>query len=123
MKAHLKQPTRYTKKVRVKKNDKVLIRVGKFKGQIATITKVDKENDRVHLSGIDPIIRHVKPNQLVPDGKITKARSVHVSNVTLYVEKDGKKIPSKVQINKTDGKRTRVLKKTGTSVEKELENA
>lgn len=120
MKVHEKQPTRYGKKFKIKKHDRVLILSGAFKGKVATVTRVDKENDRVLLSGIPAVIRHTKPNAaLAPEGKIHRTRSVHISSVSLFVEQDGKNMPSKVRIEKTGDKRVRVLKKTNATVNEE----
>jgi large subunit ribosomal protein L24 len=120
MKVHEKQPTRYGKKFKIKKHDRVLILTGVFKGKVATVSRVDKEKDRVLLSGIPAVIRHTKPNPvLAPEGEIHRTRSVHISNVALFVEQDGKNVPSKVRIEKTEGARTRVLKKTNATVNEE----
>ena len=124
MKVHEKQPTRYGKKFKIKKHDKVLIIAGAFKGSVATVSRVDKENDRVLLSGIPAIIRHVKPNPaLAPEGKLSRIRSVHISNVALFIEQDGKNKASKVHIEKKEGKRVRVLKKNNTPVNEERSHA
>lgn len=120
MKVHEKQPTRYGKKFKIKKHDRVLIISGAFKGQVGTVTRVDKERDRVLLSGIPAIIRHVKPNAAIaPEGKLHRTRSVHISSVSLFVQHDDKNVPSKVRIEKTEGKRLRVLKKTNATVNEE----
>lgn len=119
MKIHERTPQRYGKKFKIKKHDRVLITTGAFKGEVATVGRVDKENDRVLLVGISPVTRHVKPSQLAPNGELIRTRSVHISNVALFVEQDGKKVPSKVRIDKTGGKRTRVLKKTNEAVNEE----
>lgn len=120
MKVHERQPTRYGKKFKLKKHDRVLILTGVFKGKVATISRVDKEKDRVLLSGIPAVIRHTKPNPLLaPEGELRRTRSVHISNVALFVEQDGKNVPSKVRIDRTEGGRARVLKKTNATVNEE----
>ncbi len=120
MKVHERQPTRYGTKFKIKKHDRVLILTGVFKGKVATVTRIDKEKDRVLLSGIPAVIRHTKPNPvLAPEGELHRTRSVHISNVALFVEQDGKNVPSKVRIEKTDDKRVRVLKKTNATVNEE----
>ena len=120
MKVHERQPTRYGKKFKIKKHDRVLILTGVFKGKVATVSRVDKEKDRVLLSGIPAVIRHTKPNPvLAPEGEVHRTRSVHISNVALFVEQDGKNVPSKVRIEKTESGRARVLKKTNATVNEE----
>ncbi|MEK7654789.1 MAG: 50S ribosomal protein L24 [Pseudomonadota bacterium] len=120
MKVHERQPTRYGKKFKIKKHDRVLILTGVFKGKVATVSRVDKEKDRVLLSGIPAVIRHTKPNPvLAPEGEVHRTRSVHISNVALFVEQDGKNLPSKVRIEKTESGRARVLKKTNATVNEE----
>jgi|GEM_PF-1070043 len=123
MKIHERQPTRYGKKFKIKKHDRVLIISGAFKGKVGTVTRVDTEKDRVLLSGIPAVIRHTKPNAvLAPDGKIHRTRSVHISNVALFVEQGDKNVPSKVRIERKEGEkdqRVRVLKKTNAKVNEE----
>lgn len=110
--------TKHKKKFSIKKYDKVLVRAGKHKGAVGEVLKVDKDKDRIVVSGVNVVKRHQKPNQLNPDGVVTKTKSIHISNVSLFIEgKDGKKIPSKVKILNEDGKKKRVLKKNNKEIE------
>ena len=74
------------KKYHVKKNDKVVVNSGNFRGENATVVAVLSKNDRVvlKLDTGDANLgkRTVKKSKANPNGGlIERAVSVHVSNV------------------------------------------
>ena len=74
------------KKYHVKKNDKVVVNSGNFRGENATVVAVLSKNDRVvlKLDTGDANLgkRTVKKSKANPNGgMIERAVSVHVSNV------------------------------------------
>lgn len=74
------------KKYHVKKNDKVVVNSGNFRGENATVVAVLSKNDRVvlKLDKGDANLgkRTVKKSKANPNGGlIERAVSVHVSNV------------------------------------------
>lgn len=74
------------KKYHVKKNDKVVVNSGNFRGESATVVAVLTKNDRVvlKLDKGDANLgkRTVKKSKANPNGgMIERAVSVHVSNV------------------------------------------
>ena len=74
------------KKYHVKKNDKVVVNSGNFRGENATVVAVLSKNDRVvlKLDKGDANLgkRTVKKSKANPNGgMIERAVSVHVSNV------------------------------------------
>ena len=76
------------KKYHVKKNDKVVVNSGNFRGENATVVAVLSKNDRVvlKLDKGDANLgkRTVKKSKANPNGgMIERAVSVHVSNVKL----------------------------------------
>ncbi|USO02402.1 MAG: 50S ribosomal protein L24 [Alphaproteobacteria bacterium] len=98
-------------KFRIKSRDQVLVVAGKYKGATGEVQKIDREKGRVFISGVNVITRNKKGQQ--PQQKVA---SIAVSNVSLFVEKDGKKIPSKVKRIVENGVSKRVLVKTGKEV-------
>lgn len=102
--------------MKIKKGDKVKVIAGSDKGIIAEVLKVFPKTDKVIVEGVNVVKKHLKPTQANPDGGIvTKEAPIHVSNVALYDEKA--KVASKVKIElDKNGKKVRVLKKTGAQV-------
>jgi large subunit ribosomal protein L24 len=104
----VKTQTRFEKKFKVRRNDNVLVTTGKYKGKTGTIQKVDRENDRVFVSGVNLITRHKKNAE--PSQKLA---SIHISNVSHFIEKDGKVIPSKIRLEVEGSEKKRILTKSG----------
>ena len=102
--------------MRIKKGDKVVVIAGREKGKEGTITKVLPKEEKVVISGLNMVKKHVKPNQAEPEGKITeKEAPIHVSNVALVDPKTKKATKVKYEI-KDDGKKVRVAKKSSTVI-------
>lgn len=99
----------------VKKGDKVKVITGKDKGKEGVILSAFPKKDRVLVEGVNIVKKHVKPNQLNPQGGIvTKEAAIHVSNVMLIDPKTGE--PTRVGTKIEDGKKVRVSKKTGNVI-------
>ena len=94
-----------------KKGDEVIVKVGKDKGKIGTISKVINTLDKVVISGINISKKHQKPSQDSKGGIIDKEMPVHISNVLAYDSKNKKS--SKVGFKIEEGKKVRVLKSSG----------
>lgn len=87
----------------IKKGDHVRVIAGKDKGQEGKVIVVDGE--RVVVEGVNRIRRHTKPEAAGGQGAggiITKEASIHVSNVTLIADVDGKKVPTRVAFRRDD---------------------
>ena len=91
---------------RIKKDDTVIVNVGKSKKHVGRVLRV--ADDRVWVEGANLVKKHVKPNQRTEGGIITMESSIHVSNVALYNEetKRGEKVGFKL-VDK-DGKKYKV---------------
>ena len=101
--------------MRIKKGDKVIVIAGSEKGKEGTISKVLPKEEKVIISGINMVKKHVKPNQAEPEGKITeKEAPIHISNVALVDPKTKK--ATKVRYEIKDGKKVRVAKKSSTVI-------
>ena len=101
--------------MRIKKGDKVVVITGREKGKEGTVSKVLPKEEKVIVSGLNMVKKHVKPNQAEPEGKITeKEAPIHVSNVALVDPKTKK--ATKVRYEIKDGKKVRVAKKSSTVI-------
>jgi large subunit ribosomal protein L24 len=101
----------------VKKGDKVMVISGKEKGKTGTIIAAFPKTDRVLVEGLNLVKKHMKPNQANPQGGIvSQEASIHVSNVMLIDPKSGE--PTRVSYKVEDGKKVRVAKKSGETIDK-----
>ncbi len=79
-------------KMKLKKDDQVLVIAGKDKGKTGPVLKVQVAANRVVVGGVNMAKKAVKPNQQTGEQggfKETEA-SVHASNVMLLDAKTGK---------------------------------
>ena len=97
----------------LKKDDTVQVISGEDKGKRGTVLRVDRENDRVTVQGINLVYKHLRRSQKHPQGgRIQMEAPIHISNVML-IGKDGK--PTRVKmVTGSDGKRVRASAKGGT---------
>lgn len=103
-------------KIRLKKGDTVVVRVGKYKGKTGKVVATHPADNKVTVEGINVVKRHVKPNREYPQGSIVElTKPIWVSKVAI-VEPTSKK-PSKIgyKLDK-DGKKTRIYKKSGKEI-------
>jgi large subunit ribosomal protein L24 len=96
--------------MRIRKDDKVLVLAGKYKGASGKVLKVFPERKRVLVEGIAMAKRHTKPSpQMQSGGILDKEMPVDVSNVKLVCPKCSKPARTGVKVQK-DGKRVRFCK-------------
>ena len=57
-------------KIRLKKNDVVVVRNGKYKGQTGKIIATHPRENKVTVEGINIVKKHMKPNRQYPQGGI-----------------------------------------------------
>jgi large subunit ribosomal protein L24 len=103
-------------KIRLKKDDMVMVRAGKYKGKTGKVLQVHPKMNKVTVEGINTVKRHVKPTQANPQGGIVElTKPVWVSKVGL-LDNTARK-PSRSGY-KTDakGNKTRVLKTSGKEI-------
>ena len=74
----------------IQTGDLVEIITGKDKGQTGRVSRVDSRRDRVVVEGLNLVTRNQKPNQISEGGRFSKPAPLHVSNVRLYSEEDGR---------------------------------
>ena len=98
---------------KIRKGDKVVVRIGKDKGKQGTVLKV-LTNDRVLVENINVVKRHTRPNpgKNVTGGILQKEAPIHVSNVMLFNGAAGKGERTGVKTLE-DGRKVRVFKRSG----------
>lgn len=107
--------------MKIKKGDLVQVITGKDKGKQGKVIAAFPREDRVLVEGVNRVKKHTKANQpgqaSQAGGIITTEAKVHVSNVQLVVEADGKKVVSRVGYRfAEDGSKIRVAKRTGEDI-------
>jgi large subunit ribosomal protein L24 len=104
-------------KMHVKKGDTVQVITGRDKGKVGEILKTIPQESKVVVKGVNIITKHMKPRQEGESGQIlTYEAPIHSSNVMLYSNKE--KIASRICYTFTEeGKKVRMLKKTGEIID------
>jgi large subunit ribosomal protein L24 len=101
--------------MKVKKGDTVLVIAGKDKGAKGKVIQAYPTRDRVLVEGVNRIKKHTRVSQnqrgAQSGGIVTQEAPIHVSNV-MVIDSDGK--PTRVGKKTTDeGKRVRISRRTG----------
>jgi large subunit ribosomal protein L24 len=111
--------------MKIRSDDHVKVTAGKDRGKTGKVLRVDPTNERVYVEGLNMVKRAVRPQQnrrssTLPGiegqlgGIIEREGPIHISNVMLL---DGKGQPTRVRIEREDGRRFRVAKSTGSRLD------
>jgi large subunit ribosomal protein L24 len=97
---------------KIRKGDKVVVRIGKDKGKQGTVLKV-LADDRVLVENVNIVKRHTRPNpgKNVTGGIVQKEAPIHVSNVMLFNSATGKGERVGVKTLE-DGRKVRLFKRS-----------
>jgi len=97
---------------KIRKGDKVVVRIGKDKGKQGTVLKV-LDNDRVLVENVNVVKRHTRPNPAknVAGGIVQKEAPIHVSNVMLFNSTAGKGERVGIKMLE-DGRKVRLFKRS-----------
>jgi large subunit ribosomal protein L24 len=103
-------------KIRLKKNDTVMVLAGKDKGKTGKVTAVHPRENKVTVEGINIVKKHMKPNKAYPQGGIIPlTKPIWVSKVGA-VDPSTKK-PARIGFEVAeDGTKKRVFKGSGKEV-------
>jgi len=103
-------------KIKIKRNDKVLVIAGKSKGKTGRVLRVIVDKQRVLVEGVSMIKKHVKPNpqRNIAGGILEQEAPIHISNVML-VDSEGNK--TRVGYHVAEGKKTRIARTNGVAIE------
>ena len=110
-------------RMKIRKDDTVKVISGKDRGKTGRVLKVDREQQRVYVEGLNMQKRHTRPRSLRDTqrqqevgGVIEAPGPIHVSNVMLLDPKSGD--PTRVGVKRDDsGRRVRVAKRSGTDID------
>jgi large subunit ribosomal protein L24 len=85
----------------IKKGDQVRVVAGQDKGAEGKVIAVLSDRRRVIVEGVNRVKRHTKVVQSggrsgTTGGIVTQEAPIHLSNVMLLVEDDGKKVPTRI---------------------------
>ena len=106
-----------TTKLKIKKDDRVIVIAGKDKGKTGTVVRVLPREMRVVVAGVNQVTRHKKPDAKSPGGLTKQDASIHVSNVAHVDPKDNK--PTRAGFKTlNDGRKVRVAKRSGEQIDK-----
>ncbi|WP_185858336.1 50S ribosomal protein L24 [Blattabacterium cuenoti] len=73
---------------KIKKEDKVLILSGNYKGNKGVIKKIFPKKNKAIISGLNMVKKHIKPSIKKPKGGIfEKEAPIHISNLKKMKEK------------------------------------
>ena len=102
-------------KIKIKKDDNVLVIAGEHKGSQGKVVKIIREKNRAIVEGVNMIKKHAKPSAQNPQGGIIeKEAAIHVSNLSL-VSSEGNATRVGFRIDE-DGKKVRFAKKNNEVV-------
>lgn len=102
-------------KLKIKKNDKVIVLAGKDKGKIGDVMEVMPKENRVVVSGVNIVTRHTRPSARDAGGIKRSEASIHISNVAHVDPKSGK--ATRVSVKKLqNGEKAIVAKRSGEEI-------
>jgi large subunit ribosomal protein L24 len=107
--------------LKIRSGDHVKVTAGKDRGKSGRVLRVEPTKERLFVEGLNMIKRHTRPQQVAGaqseaqiGGVIEREGPIHVSNVMLL---DAKGTPTRVRIEREDGKRVRVAKSSGAKLD------
>ena len=101
-------------KLKIKKNDTVVVLAGTSKGKEGKVIKVYSATNRAIVEGVNMVSKHTKPNAANPQGGIIKQESsINISNLMLVDPKSGEPTRIGRKIDEKTGKLVRFAKKSG----------
>ena len=104
-------------KLKIKKNDTVVVIAGTSKGKEGKVIKIFPATNRVIVEGVNLVSKHTKPNAANPQGGIVKQEAaIHISNLMIVDPKSGDATRVGRKIDEKTGKLVRFAKKTGEAI-------
>lgn len=101
----------------IKKGDSVVVIAGKDKGKKGKVLEVSPKTSRVVVEDVNVLTKHRKPRSAQDKGGIVKnANPIDSSNVMVVCPACGK--ATRVAHKDVDGKKARICKKCGASLDK-----
>jgi large subunit ribosomal protein L24 len=111
--------------MKIRSDDRVKITAGKDRGKTGKVLRVEPRKERLYVEGLNMVKRAVRPqaNQSSSPiagtegqlgGVIEREGPIHISNVMLL---DAKGNPTRVRIERSEGRRVRVAKSSGAELD------
>ena len=101
-------------KIKIKKNDTVIVTTGNSKGVKGKVIKVYPSENRAMVEGANMISKHTKPNAANPQGGIVRQEAkLHISNLMLIDPKSGEATKVGRKVDEKTGKIVRYSKNSG----------
>lgn len=102
--------------IKIKKGDNVLINTGKDLGKRGAVEKVFPKKNKVTVTGVNIIKKHLKPSRKSPHGGIIdKIAPIDISNVTVVCPRCSN--PTRIGYRVTEQKKMRICKKCKESID------
>lgn len=106
-------------KMNIKKGDTVYVITGKDKGKSGKVSAVYSDKNKVLIENVNIVTKHQKPkSQQDKGGIVKKPAPVDASNVMVVCPVCGK--ATRIAHKEIDGKKARICKKCGASLDKEF---
>jgi large subunit ribosomal protein L24 len=114
-------PSSTRRALKIHSGDQVRVISGKDRGKSGRVLRTEPRRERVYVEGLNMIKRHMRPQQVADTnrgqtvgGVIEREGPIHISNVMLL---DAKGQPTRVRIERGDGKRSRVAVRSGATID------
>lgn len=105
-------------RMKVRKNDQVLVTAGRDKGKRGRVIEVQTKKGRIVVEGVNVAKKAVKPNRQrgIAGGIVERESPIDISNV-LVLDPSSRK-PTRIGFQVLqDGRKVRIARKTGASIE------
>ena len=79
----------------IKKGLKVRVLSGRDKKKEGEVIEIDRQNNRAKVKGINIVKKHVKTTKEKKGGIVSKENFIHISNLSLIIDKKTKKETAK----------------------------
>jgi len=103
-------------KLKIKKDDTVVVTAGKEKGKTGKVLSVNLTDSRVTVESINMVQRRVKPQGDRPGGTVDKEASIHISNVAIWNADENRAMRAGWRRDE-EGNRVRFDKKSGAVID------
>ena len=106
-----------TKKLKIKKGDRVVVVSGRDRGKQGEVLRVVRKEDRLIVQGVNMIKRHTRPSAGHHGGIIDKEAPIHISNVA-HVDPATNR-PTRIGYKfLDDGRKVRFAKRSGEMIDR-----
>jgi large subunit ribosomal protein L24 len=104
------------KKFKIKKGDNVQVVSGRDKGKTGEVLRVQRDDDRVLVRGVNMVKRHTKASQTNTGGIIEREAAIHISNVA-HVDPKSNEATRVGYRFLEDGRKVRFAKRSGEVID------